>query len=169
MKSIHLFQSFHYDVAYMDTFKGYLPRCLEIIDAGLDLLDEYPEFIFNIEQIILLDAYWQRRPENRERLRKHAADQRLIFCPGLRTMPDGNIPSAESCYQNALLSRRWLQENIGAEPGPVCWVADIFGHHAQSPQIYKQLGYDLYMFERGQLENENAVDFRWRASTARSC
>ena len=46
-------------------------------------------------------------------------------------------------------------------PGPICWMADIFGHHAQSPQIYRQLGYSLYMFERGQLEPEETTDFRW--------
>ena len=158
---ILLFSSFHYDVAYMKTFEGYMPECLEIINAGLDLLDEFPDYVFCIEQIILVDAYWQRLPENRDRLKKHAREQRLIFCPGMWTMPDGNIPSAESSYQNALLGRKWLKEHLDVEPGPICWMADIFGHHLQSPQIYKQLGYRMYMFERGQLENEDNVDFLW--------
>lgn len=162
MSKILVFQSFHYDVAYMETFEGYLPVCFNIIDSGLNLLDERPDFIFNIEQIILLDTYWQRKPENRDRIKQYAQERRLIFCPGMWTMPDGNLPSAESCYRNALLGRQWLQEHLGVEPGPICWMADIFGHHAQSPQIYKQLGYSLYMFERGQLEEEEVVDFWWQ-------
>ena len=161
MKTLLVFSAFHYDVAYRKTFEGYLPQCLEIIDSGLDLLDEEPDFLFCFEQVILLEAYWQRRPENRSRLREHAQSRRLFFCPGMWTMPDGNIPSAESCYQNALLGRQWLSENLGVEPGPICWMADIFGHHAQSPQIYSQLGYELYMFERGQLVSADVTDFAW--------
>ena len=161
---ILLFAAFHYDVAYRDTFEGYLPRSFEIIDRGLELLETRPDYIFCIEQIILLDAWWQRRsPERRAVLKKHAQDRRLIFCPGMWTMPDGNLPSAESCYRNVLLGRQWLEEHLGpgVVPGPICWMADIFGHHPQSPQIYRQNGYTLYMFERGQLEPEETPDFQW--------
>ena len=85
--------AFHYDVAYRDTFEGYLPRSFEAIDRGLDLLDKHPDYVFCIEQVILVAAYWERRPENRARLQKHATSGRLIFCPGLWTMPDGNLPA----------------------------------------------------------------------------
>jgi len=162
MRKLLIFCGFHYDVAYRKTFEGYLPQCLQIIDAALDMLDTYDDYVFCIEQVILVDVYWQRRGENRDRLKKHAQAGRLIFCPGTWTMPDGNIPSAESCYRNALLGRKWLLEHLGVEPGPICWMADIFGHHAQSPQIYRQLGYRMYMFERGQLEAEETVDFLWQ-------
>ena len=98
MKSRHIliFASFHYDVAYRQTFAGYLPLSFTAIDRGLDLLDRHPEYVFNLEQVILLAAYWERRPENRERLQRHAASRRLIFCPGMWTMPDGSLPGAES-------------------------------------------------------------------------
>ena len=160
---ILVFSAFHYDVAYRDTFAGYLPRSFEIIDRGLELLEQRSDFIFCIEQIILLDAYWQRRPEKRKLLKKHARDRRLIFCPGMWTMPDGNLPSAESCYRNVLLGQQWLEAHLGPDvtTGPICWMADIFGHHPQSPQIYQQCGYTLYMFERGQLETEEVPDFHW--------
>ncbi len=156
-----IWAAFHYDVAYRVTFEEYLPVSFRAIDAGLMLLEESADFTFCIEQVVLLDAYWERRPEQRERLRKFAAEKRLIFCPGMWTMPDGSMPSAESAYQNARLGRQWLKEHLDAEPGPVCWMADIFGHHAQSPQIYSQLGYRLYMFERGQPAGVDAIDYRW--------
>lgn len=160
-KKLLIFYAFHYDVAYRKTFEEYLYDCTSIIDTALDFFDESPEFIFCIEQIILLDAYWKRNPKNRKRIKKYAKENRLIFCPGMWTMPDGNIPSAESYYQNFLLGYNWLRKNLEVQPGPICWMADIFGHNAQSPQIYKQLGYKMYMFERGQLENEEIVDFFW--------
>lgn len=159
--TLYIFSAFHYDVAYRKTFDNYLPQSFEAIDRGLDLLQANPEFVFNIEQIILLDAYWQAKPERQETIRQFAQDERLIFCPGMWTMPDGNLPNAESCYRNVMLGRDWLLEHLGVEPGPICWMADIFGHHNQSPQIYRQLGYQLYMFERGQLLDETLTDFWW--------
>jgi len=160
-RTVQIFAAFHYDLAYRDTFEGYMPRSLEIIDAGLDMLAANEEYIFCIEQIVLLDAYWRRRPERRADLKRYAREKRLIFCPGIWSMPDGNIPNAESCYRNALMGRAWLGEHLQVEPGPICWMADIFGHHAQSPQIYGQLGYGMYMFERGQFQEEETVDFVW--------
>ncbi len=154
--------AFHYDVAYRNTFEGYLPASFKAIDQGLELLAEFPQYVFCIEQVILLDVYWQRRPEQWEKLRQFAEEKRLIFCPGVWSMPDANLPNAESFYQNVIIGRKWLQEHLDAVPGPICWMADVFGHHAQSPQIYSQCGYDLYMFERGQLESEKATDFIWR-------
>ena len=30
----------------------------------------------------------------------------------------------------------------------VCWIADCWGHHAQLPQMLRQLGYEYYVFWR---------------------
>ena len=159
--TILVFGAFHYDVSYMETFEGSLPKAFGILDAALDRLEEAPDFVFCVEQVILMDAYWSRRPERHAALRRFARAGRLIFCPGMWTMPDANIPNAESYYRNALLGRHWLREHLDVAPGPICWMADVFGHHAQWPQICRQLGYPLYMFQRGQLENETTTEFLW--------
>lgn len=161
-RCLYVFGAFHYDVAYQKTFSEYLPRSLEIIDAGLDLLGRNAQYIFCIEQVILVAEYWTRRPERQAEFRRFAQEERIIFCPGMWTMPDINMPGAESLYQNALLGRAWLMQHVGVPPGPICWMADVAGHHPQIPQMCSQLGYSLYMFARGQVERDDVVDFAWQ-------
>ncbi|MCC6579762.1 MAG: hypothetical protein IT440_04920, partial [Phycisphaeraceae bacterium] len=158
--TVHLMQSFHYDVAYQRTFKGYLPLSLNIIREGLKLLRKHRDFTFNIEQVVLLREYWKKHPEDRAALRKHAKEGRLVIAPGMFTMPDTNIPSGESFIRNALIGRGWLAENLGIEP-ECCWMADIFGHAPQSPQLANTCGYRMFMFERGKSGTWDATFF-WK-------
>ena len=50
-KQIHVIPSFHYDVAYLQSYSEYLPRCFAIIDAGLRLLEEHPTLRFVDDQV----------------------------------------------------------------------------------------------------------------------
>lgn len=145
---IHLAPAFHYDVAYCKTFHEYLPESLGIIRKGLRLLKRNKDFTFCIEQVILAREYWRRFPRERRRLKRFAREGRLYFAPGMFTMPDSNMPSGENFIRNALIGREWLRRNLGVKPD-CCWMADIFGHNPQSPQLAKTCGYQSYMFERG--------------------
>ena len=79
--TVHLLPSFHYDVAYLKTFKGYLPESLHIIKEALKLLQRHHDFTYCIEQVILLREYWRRYPADRILLRKFAQQGRLVFAP----------------------------------------------------------------------------------------
>ncbi len=145
---VHLVPAFHYDVAYCKTFQDYLPKSLEIIRKGLRLLKQNKDFTFCIEQVILAREYWQRYPRDRRWMKQAAQSGRLHFAPGMFTMPDSNIPSGENFIRNALIGRQWLQKHLGVT-SDCCWMADIFGHNPQTPQLAQTCGYQSYMFERG--------------------
>lgn len=156
---VNTFAAFHYDVAYTQTFSGYLDMTLRIIDAGLALLEQYPAFIFVIEQVLIAREYVRRNPSALPVMRRLARARRLIFAPGMFTMPDSNLPNAESFARNYLIGRQWLKDNLGVEP-KVCWMADIFGHHPQLPQLAKLCGYIGYIFERGKRDGDDVM-FWW--------
>ncbi|MDD5706491.1 MAG: glycoside hydrolase family 38 C-terminal domain-containing protein [Kiritimatiellae bacterium] len=153
---VKTFGAFHYDVAYRKTFDDYLKITLPIIDAGLDMLTRYPRFIFVVEQAILMREYLERNPTARDHVRELARTGRLIFAPGMFTMPDVNIPSGESFIRNYQLGREWLMANLGVEP-KICWMADIFGHHAQIPQLSRACGYIAYLYERGKTQGDDTL------------
>lgn len=157
---IHIIPSFHYDVAYTKTFRGYLKTSLGNIRAALRLLAEHPEYTYSLEQVILVREYWRRYPRDRSLLKRFAKEGRLIFAPGMFTMPDSNIPSGENFIRNALIGREWLKKHLGVGPD-CCWMADIFGHNPQSPQLAKTCGYSSYMFERGKAGRWDAT-FKWK-------
>ncbi len=156
---IHVVPSFHYDVAYQKTFRKYLPQCFDNLKSALELLDRHGDYTYCVEQVILLREYWNTFPEDREKIKRFASHGRLFCAPGMFTMPDVNIPSGENFIRNTLIGREWLRENLGIVPD-CCWMADIFGHHPQMPQLAKTCGFKSYMFERGKCGSWNTT-FLW--------
>lgn len=155
---VRVFSAFHYDVAYRKTYRGYLERSFRAIDAGLAMLEKHPRFVFAIEQVILVREYLSRYPAMKAAMARFAREGRLVFAPGMFTMPDVNIPSGENFCRNFRLGRDWLAGHIGVEPR-ICWMADIFGHHPQMPQLAGLCGYGTYLFERGKKDGEDTLFF----------
>lgn len=152
--------SFHYDVAYLKSCDEYFPICFKILDEALRILDMSPQYRFLIEQVFLLEEYWNRFPEKREPLRRFAGQGRLAVAPGMYVMPDMNHPCGESMFRQAKIGKKWLRENLGLDPD-VCWIADCWGHHAQLPQILSQCGYTYYVFWRCMRRDVMRGDFHW--------
>ena len=59
-RMVYTFGAFHYDVAYRNTFEGYLAISFDAIQAGLRLLAKYPDYTFVIEQVILVREFLAR-------------------------------------------------------------------------------------------------------------
>jgi len=162
-KEIFLVPHFHYDVAYCDTFAGYLPRSLDNLVEMLWMMERYPEFTFLVEQTILLEEFWQRYPELRPLLKQYAREGRLEVACGMFVMPDMNLVSGESLIRQAVLGKRWLQEKLGIDEVQTCWIADCWGHHPQIPQILKKCGYRYYAFSRSMPEEiATKSEFYWQ-------
>jgi alpha-mannosidase len=159
-RTLHIIASFHYDVAYLKTFEEYLPICFRNLDEALRILEAEPEWRFVVEQVILLQEYWERCPEKREAIRRFIQEGRLNLAPGMYVMPDMNHLSGESLFLQARLGKQWLAEEFGVEP-TVCWIADCWGHPAQLPQILTQCGYETYVFWRCMRRDVLRNDFWW--------
>ena len=145
MAKAWLVPTFHHDIAYLRPEAEYTPRCFEILDEALYILEENPEYHFFLEQAWLLEAYWDARPEKRGLMRTLAREGRLLCEPGLYAVPDMNLPDGESQYMHATVGRAIVRKTLGVSPR-VCMIADCWGHHAQIPQIMSQCGYDYYAF-----------------------
>lgn len=158
---LHLVASFHYDVAYLETYEKYLGICFRNLDEALRILEREPDYHYLVEQVILLEEYWERFPGKRGALQKFAREGRLSAAPGMYVMPDLNLPDGESLFQQIRVGREWLEAKLGLEP-TVCWIADCWGHHAQLPQILRQTGYDAYVFWRCMRRDVLRNDFIWK-------
>lgn len=114
----------------------------EMLDELLDMLDtreDYVSFLFD-GQSVFLEDYLMIRPENRERLKKHIQDKRLLIGPWY-TLPDLYPVSGESLVRNLLKGDQVCAEyghklNVGYE-------SFGWGQPSQFPQIYKGFGIDL--------------------------
>ena len=160
MPPIHLISTFHYDYIYLKGSREYFETSFRILDRALAMLERNPEWNFTVEQVILLEAYVEKHPEQLPSLRRFAAEGRLCFAPGMYVMPDMNLIDGESLFLQAKYGKAWLRDRLGVEPES-CWIADCWGHHAQLPQILAQSGYKGYFFWRCMRRDVARNDFIW--------
>lgn len=158
---VHVMPHFHHDVAYLKTYEEYLPICFDNLLEMLNLMQRFPQYTFVIEQAILLQEFWQKFPEHREKLKELVQQGRIEIAPGMYTVPDMNIPSGESLIRQILIGKRWIKRNLGVEPR-TAHIADSFGYHAQLPQIFKKCGYDYFLFHRGIDRLDRKTEFYWQ-------
>lgn len=159
-KIIHIVPNFHYDVEYLRTYEEYRDLCLDNIVKAIRLLLNNPDYRFMIEQVVLLQEFWERYPHFREELKGLIKQGRFEIACGMYCMPDTNIPSGEFFIEQAVWGKKWIKDTFDVDI-KVCWIADCFGQHPQLPQIVKKCGYEYYFFSRGAVENQEG-DFLWR-------
>lgn len=117
--------------------------------SALDRMDEYPEFIFTMDQIVFLTWIEEHDPEMFARIAARVAEGRWEIAGGMWVEPDCNLPSGESFVRHTLYSQRYLQDKFGLT-ATVGLNADPFGHHAMLPQLLAKSGIDSYLFLRPQ-------------------
>ena len=117
--------------------------------SALDRMDEYPEFIFTMNQIVFLSWIEEHDPEMFERIRSRVAQGRWEIVGGMWVEPDCNLPGGESFVRHTLYSQRYLMDRFG-QIATVGLNADPFGHNAMLPQLLAKSGLDSYLFLRPQ-------------------
>src|SRR5262245_2204693 len=148
MIDIHVISHTHWDREWYLTHEQFRFRLVALIVRLLDLLDadaEYKHFHLDGQPIVLED-YLEIRPEQEARLRRAIRDGRILIGPWY-VMPDEFLVSGEAIVRNLARGHR-ISRQFGA-PMPVGYLPDLFGHVAQMPQIWRQLGLDNTILWRG--------------------
>jgi mannosylglycerate hydrolase len=152
----------HWDREWYLTFQQFRIRLVRTVDQVLDILDQDPAFTYFMldGQTIVLEDYLEVRPEQEERLKRHARSGRLLVGPWY-LQPDEFLVSGESLIRNLMTGLRIAADYGGAMP--VGYVPDTFGHIAQLPQILRGFGLDNAVFWRGVGDEARQSEFIWRA------
>lgn len=160
---IHLICNAHLDPVWQWPWEEGLTEALSTFETACELLDEYPEFIFNHNESLLYEWILEYQPPLFERIRKHVQSGRWRIAGGWYLQPDCNIPCGESFIRHGLYGRRFFSEHFKVTP-KVAYNLDPFGHHANMPQILKKMGFEMYVHFR---PTEAECDlpyplYRWR-------
>lgn len=148
MKTVHIISHSHWDREWYLPYERHHMLLIELIDDVLELFETDPEFkSFYLDgQTIILNDYLEVRPQKEALLRKHIGNGKLKIGP-FYILQDAFLTSSESNVRNMLMghyeSEKWGQKTkIGYYP-------DTFGNVGQTPQLMKQLGFELAAFGRG--------------------
>ena len=152
----------HWDREWYQTFQQFRIRLVHAIDTVLDVLEADPGFTdFMLDgQTIVLEDYFDVRPENAERLRTLARAGRILVGPWY-LQPDEFLVGGESLIRNLQVGMRMAAQFGGAMP--VGYVPDIFGHIGQLPQVLRGFGLESAVFWRGVGPEVEKSEWLWAA------
>ena len=155
----------HWDREWYVPFEEFQMRLASVVDEVIDVLESDPSFpCFTLDgQAIVIEDYLDVRPDSETRLRALINTGRLEVGPSY-ILPDELLVGAEPLVRNLLIGRA-VCRRFGAEPSPVGYMPDAFGHPLQLPQILAGFGIDSFIFSRGLGDelDELGVVFRWRS------
>jgi hypothetical protein len=149
----------HWDREWYHPFEIFRARLVQVIDEALDVLDRDPTMHFTLDgHVALVDDYLELRPLAEPRLRALVAAGRLHIGPWY-TQADSLLTDGEALLRNLAWGVRRADELGGHMP--VGYMADQFGHAAQLPQLFRQLGIEAAVLWRGVGPERPPHAFRW--------
>lgn len=160
---IYLLSGTHWDREWYQTFQGFRMRLVKLMDKLLDILENDKDFgVFHLDgQTIVLEDYLEIRPENKERIEALIKSGKLLVGPWY-CMPDEFLLSGESLIKNLQKGFK-IARSYGAEPLKYGYICDIFGHIAQMPQIFSEMGIHNALLGRGTNEHTTPMHFLWES------
>ena len=137
----------HWDREWYHAAGHFQHRLVALVD---ELLDDPPpqgtSFLLD-GQAIVLDDYLSVRPERRAELSRLLNEGRLEAGPWY-VLADELIPSGEALVRNLLAGRDALR-TLRADPPPVLYCPDAFGHPAALPELAAGFGLTMIVAWRG--------------------
>jgi mannosylglycerate hydrolase len=160
-RTVYVVPHTHWDREWYATFETFRAQLVELWDQLLTLTEADPNFRFLMDgQTVVIDDYLEVRPEARVRLERAVRSGQIQVGPWY-TLPDEFLVSGETLVRD-------LQRGIAAADSHggsmrVGYLPDSFGHAAQMPQLYRQLGFRHAAVWRGVPLAIDRVAFIWEA------
>ena len=162
MKQIHLLCNAHLDPVWLWQWEEGVTEAISTFRTACNLLDEYPEFVFNHNESLLYEWVKEYDPALFDRIRGHVASGRWHIMGGWFLQPDCNMPSGESIVRNIQKGRRFFQREFEKTPTTAINF-DSFGHSRGLVQLLQQAGFDSYLVYRaGKAKTIPESDFLWK-------
>uniref|UniRef100_UPI001F0C3B44 alpha-mannosidase n=1 Tax=Microbacterium sp. CPCC 204701 TaxID=2493084 RepID=UPI001F0C3B44 len=164
-RTLHMIGNAHLDPVWLWPWQEGYQEARATFASALDRTDEYPDFVFTCDQIVLLSWVEEQDPEMFARIQQRVAEGRWVNVGGWWVEPDCNLPMGESFARQGLYGQRYLQSRFG-RISTVGMNVDPFGHSAALPQILRAQRMDSYCFLRpGPHEGDlDETLFQWESA-----
>ena len=159
--TVYIVPHTHWDREWYATFETFRAQLVELWDQLLTLTEADPDFRFLMDgQTVVIDDYLEVRPEARGRLERAVRSGQIQVGPWY-TLPDEFLVSGETLVRD--LQRGLASAEAHGGSMRAGYLPDSFGHAAQMPQIYRQLGFQHAAVWRGVPLAIDRVAFDWEA------
>jgi alpha-mannosidase len=163
-RTLHMVGNAHLDPVWLWPWQEGYQEARATFWSAIHRMEEYPDFVFTCNQVVLLSWVEESDPELFDRIRERVADGRWQLTGGWWVEPDCNLPAGESFVRQGLYGQRYLREKFGVT-ATVGMNVDPFGHHGMLPQILRGQGMNAYCFMRPQPHETalTATAFWWES------
>jgi len=159
--TVYIVPHTHWDREWYATFETFRAQLVELWDQLLALTEADPDFRFLMDgQTVVIDDYLEVRPEAKGRLEAAIRRGQIQVGPWY-TLPDEFLVSGETLLRD--LQRGIASGEAHGGSMRVGYLPDSFGHAAQMPQLYHQLGFHYAVVWRGVPLEIDRVAFSWEA------
>ena len=137
----------HLDMAWLWPLRETRRKAARTYTKALNAIAERPGYVYGTSQPQQL--YWmkQQHPAIYERIKAAVAAGRMELQGSFWVETDTNLPGGESLARQAMVGRRFLQQEFGLSDADLrlCWLPDTFGYNGNLPQILRKSGMDWFM------------------------
>lgn len=137
---IHIIQSSHQDIAWMDTPEYCREdRINNIILPALDMMKQNKDFTFEMEQTMYLMEFLEEHPERKDELIQLYKEKRFTW-GATYNQPYEGLSSGEQLIRQSYYGRKWVHENMPGCDDLVANNMDVPGRTLQMSQILAKSG-----------------------------
>ena len=129
----------HIDCAWLWTLRVTEDKAVRSFSTVLELMKEYPEYVFMSSQPQLYKYVKKNAPDVYEQIKERVKEGRWEPDGGMFVEADCNIASGEALVRQFVHGQRFFKEEFGVD-NEILWLPDVFGYSAALPQILQKCG-----------------------------
>ena len=134
----------HIDCAWLWTLRVTEDKSVRSFSTVLELMKEYPEYVFMSSQPQLYKYVKKNAPEVYEQIKERVKEGRWEPEGGMFVEADCNIASGEALVRQFVHGQRFFKEEFGVD-NSILWLPDVFGYSAALPQILQKCDLPYFM------------------------
>jgi alpha-mannosidase len=136
----------HLDMAWLWPMRETRRKAARTYSRALASIEDRPGYIFGTSQPQQMQWMKERHPDLYARMKAAVAAGRLELQGSFWVETDTNLPGGESLVRQAVIGRRFLQQEFGLTDDDLrlCWLPDTFGYTGALPQILRKSGMDWF-------------------------
>ncbi|TPX04717.1 alpha-mannosidase, partial [Schumannella luteola] len=137
----------HLDMAWLWPLRETRRKAARTYTRAVNTIERRPGYVYGTSQPQQLAWVKEAQPALFARIRDAAAAGRLELQGSFWVEPDTNLPTGEALVRQAVVGRRFLQQEFGLtdEQLRLCWLPDTFGYSGNLPQILRGAGMDRFL------------------------
>lgn len=162
---VHLICNAHLDPVWQWRWTEGCSEAIATFKTAVELLQEYPELIFNHNEAILYEWVLRYDPKLFKKIQDLVARGRWFIAGGWFLQPDVNLPTSRNLIRHIQLGKEFFKKHFQVEP-KVAYNFDSFGHSSGLPKLLREHGYEFYVHQRPEKEVLDLPDslYVWEGS-----